>query len=282
MRPHGAAPTAPAPAVISWPTIAVADQSTLILHTPAGELTALDLDTGAERWTVPLAQGTNPRLDLFNGTVIVRDAQRNATVAGQPADTTDLVTGIFDLASGAALEHPAEIGTYDGISDANGTYPAGIELTTANAGPYQLVITAKDHQTGAPLWSKTMHAVSASLSEDIVYVTDQDEPDLSSGSPQVETRLIALAALDGRELWTRPPAAYPTADDTDSDSFYSSSGSEVQAFDLTTGGLKWTSDPGSPGQGGENSESGTVTGFTLSRNGAVVAGFIYAQPPYRD
>jgi hypothetical protein len=56
----------------------------------------------------------------------------------------------------------------------------------------------------------------------------------------------------------------------------------VEAFDVTTGELKWTSDPGSPGQGGENSESGTTSGFTLSRNGAVVAAFIYAQAPYRD
>jgi outer membrane protein assembly factor BamB len=266
-----------------WPTIAASSDTTVVLHTPAGELTALDLATGAPRWTTSLPLGLNPRLDIVDGTVVVLDATRTATFAGQPQDTTDTVLGVFDLASGRPLDHPDEVETNNGLETGLTSAPDGLELI-AEGGPepYRFTVSVKDHTTGEQLWVQTRHAVGAFLDRDIVFVVDQPGPLSPAESHDIDTTLIALRATDGSELWRTSIHAAAPNPTVAGDLVLWTVDSQIQAFDRTTGAPRWTVDHGSPGRGGDATEPGQYQGFGVSDDGTVTAGFIYAEPPYRD
>jgi outer membrane protein assembly factor BamB len=268
---------------LQMPASVATKDGQVVVYAPTGELAALDLATGAERWSAKAVSEHGARVEITDGLVLVTAPERSATYVGQAPDTTDPLYGAFDLATGASVDFGSEIDRGDGAGPPPQGNDEGFELTTARTGtPWEQTFTVTDTASGTQLWTRTMRSIGAYLDRDLVLVVDQPGT-ASPGNPHMtDTTLIALRAADGTEQWQATiPAAAPFPQ-VSGDFVLWTVGSQIYAFDRSTGTSLWVVDHGSPGRGGDDSESGSFRGFATSDDGTVVAGYIAAEPPYRD
>jgi outer membrane protein assembly factor BamB len=255
----------------------------VVVYAPTGELAAVDVATGAQRWSAEAVSEHGARVEITDGLVLVTAPERNATTRDQPPDTTEPVYGAFDLTTGEPVAYGSEIDRGDGAGPPPQANAEGLELTTARtATPWEQTFTVTDATNDTQLWSRTMHSVGAYLDRGLVLVVDQSGT-ASPGNPHMtDTTLIALRAADGTEQWRATIAAAAPFPQVSGDLVLWTVGSQIHAFDRSTGESLWVVDHGSPGRGGDDSESGSFRGFATSDDGTVVAGYIPAEPPYRD
>ena len=99
---------------------------------------------------------------------------------------------------------------------------------------------------------------------------------------KVDTRVTAYDLLSGEQQWQialpgTPQQVFPV-----SGGIVVADGVDVRLLEPATGATLWTADHGSPGRGGEFTETGSYRLFMGGTGGAPIVGLIVAEKPYRD
>ena len=255
----GGGPTAPAvlwtvdtePGIDSSPVVV---EGTVVIVDGRDDLLALDLRTGAVRWTVdrevfvgsPAVAGSLVVSQTDDGTLAAFDI-----VDGTPAWRAPL--GIRLNSSPLVLDGMAvaadEEGAVHAVSAVDGSLQWDVELgpglDRSVAGADGLVFAgsdgafvALDAQTGREVWSHRSDATSfatPAVRDGVVY---------ASGGDGRTSALYAIDATTGAERWRFvPPGGVgvktPSIDD---DTVYLASEEQVFALDRTSGDVRWTRD----------------------------------------